>query len=225
MPVISGATLGALSLDAIFEHVKGAVNLRISFDDSANPVPSPGLAAYVSNNTSYNFMGKYTFDLGEALQMAKLSVFAGYSHIQKAHADYNGGSAREQHSDRRRYQYQQLGGRYSMEWLGAKYALPSGWNFSAAFYHVSQNSWTIGLGPAGDDGIGCSGAGLLCSGDFNEVSLVTDYVINKHYDAYVGVNYSDVTDGLANGFEGTPKSGTSGSENQTTIMIGFRIRI
>jgi predicted porin len=219
-----GATLGALSLDAIFEHVKGAVNLRSSFDDSANPLPSPGLAAYISNNTSYNFMGRYTFDLGEALQMAKLTVFAGYSHIKKAHADYNGGSAQDNTPLDVDININSAA-QYSMEWLGAKYALPSGWNFTAALYHISQNNWTIGLGPAGDDGIGCSGAGLLCSGDFNEGSLVADYVINKHYDAYVGVNYSEVTDGLANGFEGTPKSGTSGSENQTTIMIGFRIRI
>ena len=27
-----------------------------------------------------------------------------------------------------------------------------------------------------------------------------DYIYNKHYDAYVGLNWSEVTDGLANGF-------------------------
>ena len=52
--------------------------------------------------------------------------------------------------------------------------MPSGWNFIGAFYHVSQNSWTIGLGPRGTDGIGCAGAGLLCAGTFNEGSGVVD---------------------------------------------------
>jgi hypothetical protein len=56
------------------------------------------------------------------------------------------------------------------------------------------------------------------------MSFVADYIINKHYDVYGGVNWSEVTDGLANGFPGTTV-GTSGSENQTTIMWGFRIRI
>ena len=65
--------------------------------------------------------------------------------------------------------------------------MASGWNFTGALYHVTQNSWTIGLGTAGNDNIGCAGAGLLCSGDFNEASFVVDYVINKHYDVYGGV--------------------------------------
>jgi predicted porin len=52
---------------------------------------------------------------------------------------------------------------------------------------------------------------------------VADYVFNKHYDLYAGVNYSEVTDGLAYGFPGTTV-GTSGSENQTTFMVGGRVR-
>lgn len=219
-----GATVGGLSVDAVFEHEKGAVNLRSSFDDVANPLPTPGLAAYISDDTSYNLMAKYTFDLGDASWKAKLTVYGGYSHIQKAHGDYSVGSAQNDYPLSVAININNSA-EYGMEWLGAKYALASGWSFTGALYHINQNNWSIGLGPAGDDDIGCSGAGLLCSGDFNEASLVADYAINKHYDAYVGVNYSDVTDGLANGFKGTPTSGTSGSENQTTIMIGFRIRI
>jgi len=100
----------------------------------------------------------------------------------------------------------------------------SGLNVTGAYYHITQNSWTIGLGPAGTDGLGCVAAGLLCSGEFEEISLVGDYIINKHYDIYLGVNWSEVTDGLANGFAGTTV-GTTGSQNQTTIMWGFRLRI
>jgi hypothetical protein len=37
------------------------------------------------------------------------------------------------------------------------------------------------------------------------------------------VNYSQVTDGLANGFPGTTV-GTSGSQSQTTFMVGGRVK-
>src|ERR1700689_3923592 len=81
-----GGTFGALSLDAIYENENGAVNLRSSFDNAANPTPTPGLAAYISDDTSYNLMGKYTFDVGSGGTGAdgkpandKLTLYAGYS--------------------------------------------------------------------------------------------------------------------------------------------------
>ena len=216
-----GVTWRGLSVDAVYESSKGAVNLRSSFDNPPNPVPTPGLAAYISNDKSYNLMGKYVFEFGGSKD--KLTVYAGYSHIEKAHADYTVGSAQNNYPISVGININDSAV-YNMEWVGARYAMDPGWNFSGAFYHVSQNSWTIGLGTSGSENLGCAAAGLLCSGDFNEVSLVADYIINKHYDIYGGVNWSEVTDGLAFGYPGTTV-GTSGSQNQTTIMWGFRIRI
>ncbi|MDE2136343.1 MAG: porin [Gammaproteobacteria bacterium] len=215
-----GATVAGLSVDGTYENAKGAVNLRSSFDDAAGPVPTPGLSAYVSDNTSWNLMGKYVLQLPEK---DKLTAYAGYTHIEKSHFTYTEGTAQ--------------GGYpidvpininapavYNMEWLGARYAFSSGLNLVAAYYHVTQNSWTVGRGTTGTDGIGCSAAGLLCAGDFNEVSFVADYVFNKHYDLYIGANWSEVTDGLANGFSGTTADGTTGSQTQTTVMFGGRIK-
>ena len=222
-----GADVGVnwmgLSVDAVYQNSKGAVNLRSSFDNAAtpNPVPTPGLAAYISNNKSYNIMGKYVFEFTGSKD--KLTAYAGFSHIEKAHADYTVGSAQNDYPISVRINVNDPAV-YNMEWLGVRYSMNSGWNFSGAFYHVSQNSWTVGLGVAGNDKLGCAAAGLLCSGDFNEVSLVADYIINKHYDIYGGINWSEVTDGLAFGYPGTTV-GTSGSQNQTTVMWGFRIRI
>jgi predicted porin len=228
-----GATFSGLSVDAVFENEKGAVNLRSSFDNGPNPLdpvstptnpfPTPGLAAYISDDKSYNLMGKYTLELGNPGQKDKLTFYAGYSHIEKSHADYTTGSAQGNYQLNVGININDSAV-YNMEWFGVRYALSSGWNFTGAFYHVSQNSWTIGLGTNGSENLGCSAAGLLCSGDFKETSFVADYIINKHYDVYGGVNWSEVTDGLANGFVGTT-AGTSGSESQTTIMWGFRIKI
>lgn len=217
-----GVTVGGLLVDAVYENERGAVNLRSSFDNGANPVPAPGLAAYISDDTSYNLMGKYTFEFGDSKQKDKLTLYAGYTHMQKAHGDYTVGAAEDGYPISVGININNSA-EYSLEWVGARYALSSGWNFVGAFYHASQNSWTIGLTPTGNQGIGCSAAGLLCAGDFYEASAVVDYIINKHYDVYGGLNYSEVTDGLANGYPGTTV-GTAGSENSTTVMVGFRVR-
>jgi hypothetical protein len=218
-----GVTFSGLSVDAVYENEKGAVNLRSSFDNGATPVPTPGLAAYISDDKSYNLLGKYVFELGDSTQKDKLTVYAGYSHIEKAHADYTVGSGQNNYPISVGININDSAV-YNMEWLGAKYAMNSGLNLTGAFYHITQNSWTIGLGTGGTQALGCAAAGLLCSGDFKEMSFVADYTINKHYDVYGGVNWSEVTDGLANGFPGTTV-GTSGSQTQTTIMWGFRLRI
>ena len=217
-----GVNFQGLSVDAVYENEKGAVNLRSSFDNAAtpNPVPTPGLAAYITNDKSYNLMGKYVFDLGNS---SKLTAYVGYSHIEKAHADYDVGSAQDNTPISVGINVNNSA-KYNMEWVGARYAMSSGLNLIGAYYHVTQNNWTIGLGAAGNENLGCAAAGLLCSGEFEELSFVADYIINKHYDIYGGVNWSEVTDGLANGFPGTTV-GTSGSQNQSTIMWGFRIRI
>ena len=151
----AGVTYQGLSVDATYQNVTGAVNLRSSFDDglnplapqstATNPTPTAGLAAYISDDTSYNLMAKYTFDVGDPSQKDKLTVFAGYSHIEKAHADYTNGTAQDGYLLNVGINIDNSA-EYQMEWIGAKCAMGSGWNFTGAFYHASQNSWTIGLG-------------------------------------------------------------------------------
>jgi predicted porin len=222
-----GVTFQGLSVDAVYENEKGAVNLRSSFDNLATPavdLASTGLAAYISNDRSYNLMAKYTFEFGDSGPKDKLTVYAGFSHIEKAHSDYTYGSGQNNTPISIGIDVNSPA-IYNMNWLGARYAMSSGWNFTGALYYITQNNWTIGLGPSGEEGLGCVAAGLLCAGTFREASVVADYIINKHYDVYGGVNWSEVTNGLANGFVGTTANGTTGSENQTTIMWGLRIRI
>jgi predicted porin len=222
-----GVTVAGFSVDAVYQNIKGAVNLRSSFDNVAQPLTTPaglneavGLQAYISNDTSYNIMAKYVLDLPEK---AKLTTFLGYSYIKKAHADYSGYGASQGNYAISVNINVNDSAIYNMEWVGAKYSMASGLNLTGALYHITQASWTIGLGAEGTDNLGCSAAGLLCSGVFEEASLVADYVFNKHYDVYAGVNWSEVTNGLANGFPGTTV-GTSGSENQTTFMTGLRVK-
>jgi predicted porin len=223
-----GATLYGLQLDGVWQQANGAVNLRSAYDNGTNPLPTPGLAAYISNDRSWNIMGRYTFDFGgEPTGKSpgnKLILFAGYSNIQKSHSDYDYGTSQGDYPLDIAININ-APAKYNLEWVGAKFTMLSGWSFTGAYYHVTQNSWTIGLTPTGTQGIGCSAAGLLCSGKFDEASVSVDYAFSKRYDAYVGVNWSEVQAGLANGFAGTTANGTIGSENQTTFMIGYRIKL
>jgi predicted porin len=151
------------------------------------------------------------------------ALFAGYSHIRKAHSDEATGFSQGAYPLSIGITINSAA-EYSLKWVGAKFALPSGLSFAAGYCHANQNSWTIGLGATGTQGIGCADEGLLCSGNFSEASLSTDYAFNKQWDVYAGINYSKVTDGLANGFVGTTADGTTGSESQTTVMFGGRLR-
>jgi predicted porin len=223
-----GINSAGLSLDLVYEKAKGAVNLRSAFDNGGvNPLTTspgpglspPGLAAYISDNTSWNVMGKYVDTLDES---DKITFYGGYSHIEKSHYDYTSGTAQNDYAIDVGININSPAV-YNMEWVGARWAVGPNWQLVAAYYHITQNSWTIGLGTEGTQGVGCSAAGLLCAGNFNEVSFVVDYVFNKHYDLYAGVNWSEVKDGLANGFPGTTV-GTSGSEAQTTFMVGGRVK-
>jgi predicted porin len=87
-----GVSMNGFSVDVTYQNEKGAVNLRSSFDNGANPVPSPGLAAYISDDTSYNLMAKYVFDVNPGSK-DKVTLYAGYSHIEKAHGNYVTGSS------------------------------------------------------------------------------------------------------------------------------------
>jgi predicted porin len=228
-----GINTEGLSVDAVYEKAKGAVNLRSSFDNgginplttspgiglTGAPLPPAGLAAYVSTNTSWNLMGKYTAQLD---QNDKITFYAGYSHIQKANYDYTYGTAQNDYAIDVGININSPAV-YNMEWVGARWMAGPNLQLVAAYYHITQNSWTIGLGTTGTQGIGCSAAGLLCAGHFDEASFVLDYLFNKHYDVYAGVNWSEVTDGLANGYPGTTV-GTAGAEVQTTFMVGGRVK-
>ena len=221
--VSAGVTFGGLSIDAVYQRENGAVNLRSSLDNAAAPTsgsPPVGLAAYISTDTSFNVMGKYVTTLANK---SKLTLFAGYSNIKKAHGDYAGGTSEGNYPISVGININ-APAKYNFEWIGARYATPTGWIVSAAYYHISQNSWTIGLGTNGNEGLDCTAAGLLCAGRFDEASLVVDKVFNKHIDVYAGANFSNVSAGLANGFSGTTADGTTGSQSQLSLLTGVRLK-
>jgi predicted porin len=64
-----------------------------------------------------------------------------------------------------------------------------------AYYHVSQNTFATGAN------IGChSTVSSQCAGMEDAVSFAVDWRFAKKFDAYAGLMYSKVTNGLASGF-------------------------
>jgi hypothetical protein len=169
-------------------------------------------------------MGKYTIGLADK---SKVAVYAGYSHIEKAHADYTGGAAQGDYPINVGININQAA-KYDVLWLGGRWTSAKGLTVSAGLYHIHQQDWTIGIGPSGNDNLTCDdGVGLLCAGNFNEASLVIDKPVVKHVDIYAGANYSVVTNGLAWGFasdQGSAGNGRTGSQNQVTLTTGVRVK-
>ena len=119
-------------------------------------------------------------------------------------------------------------------WLGEKYKIRSNVDFDAAFYYVSQNTYTNSAtkyntgGSSTKTGIGCgpnlnpaiSGStpqganAAACSGSEYALSALLDWRPVKRVDLYTGVMYSEVTGGLANGFI---------QNNNTAFTTGLRL--
>jgi predicted porin len=85
-------------------------------------------------------------------------------------------------------------------WGGVKYAVRPDLDLSVAYYHEAQNSFEGGT-PATANLAHCSNASLAqCSGQLDAVSFVADYRFARRFDAYAGIMWSQVSNGLASGF-------------------------
>ena len=151
------------------------------------------LAATVSDNTTYALMASYK------IAPAPVKLYAGYEHIQYANPthDVTAGSVG-------------LGGytlafvnnaayaddkKLDVYWAGVRYSVVPKLDVTAAYYGYRQNAYGTG------SQAGCSSnAHSVCSGSFQAYSLDADYRFTRRLDAYAGIMYSGVSDGLANGY-------------------------
>ncbi|HZV22004.1 MAG TPA: porin, partial [Hyphomicrobiales bacterium] len=110
-------------------------------------------------------------------------------------------------------------------WGGAAYEI-GGWRFSAAYYWYGQNDF-IGSGLSCEaktaSNAAAKKAGTFfgnpvagqCHGDANQASIVADYAFSKHFDVYVGYDWSEINGGFA--------SGALAKENNL-VMTGIRLK-
>ncbi len=245
----AGASYNGFSADAVYARVHSAVSsTTIGYATSGaagtcnatgvgggNTCPSGNLLnGVVTDGEGWSVMGKYTYSFGEGKDPAsKLSVFAGYVHTQLTDpGDPVGAGARTIGG----YGYFYLNNTPYAEgssrilqtaWTGAKYQLPSGLSFTAAYYRYTQAAYLTSaasghntcayITAANKANASFSGfpTASNCAGEVNEGAFLIDYPLNKHFDVYSGVSYSVNAGGLSSGYL---------NNNMTTFASGFRLR-
>jgi predicted porin len=210
---------GTFSVDAIYSYVRDAVSVSLT----GNPTNADGLpiapftpqflTATISNDTSVMALAKYSH--------GPLNLYGGYEWIQYAppsnpqtsFTDIAGdnitGLAASSASPNGLTAINNIA--YTtgcaaatvchdkilqVAWAGAKYAVTDKLDVIGGYYHYSQGNF-FATGP----NVGCSSsAHSQCSGTFDAVSAVVDWRFAGKWDTYIGVMFSQVNGGLANGY-------------------------
>jgi predicted porin len=245
----AGAAYNGFSVDAVYAKERSAVSSTpIAYGTagakgtcdatlgSLHPCPQGNLLdGVVTDGEGWSVMGKYTYEMGGGKDPAsKLSVFAGYVHTQLSNPSV---AVSDSATTIGGYGYTYLnkapyaaGSNRVLQtvWTGAKYELPSGLSFTAAYYRYSQDAYlnsSTGTTCAYITAINAANKaqGLFwgfpvaanCAGEVNEGAFLIDYPLNKHFDVYSGVSYSVNAGGLSSGYL---------NNNMTTFASGFRLR-
>jgi predicted porin len=159
----------------------------------------------------------------------KLTIFAGYQYVDLSNPSspqsaYNGfttmGGYRFITSGVRAFGTDRI---LQTAWTGARYETGP-WSITGAYYHWDQNSFlnaafrSCAFNNAqpivATNGIGRQIASN-CSGDYNQGSVLVDYVFNKYFDVYGGVSFTEISGGPSSGFLRT---------DNTTFATGVRVK-
>jgi predicted porin len=206
--VAVGGEFAGASVDAFYTKVKDAVAVAsLSAAQVAdlpglcpNPLPAGGrcvaantstaLAATISDNTAYSLMGLYNLGV--------VKLYAGYEHIQFANpntplsAGFNIANYTIAFVNNAAFPTDKT---LQVFWGGIRYTVMPNLELVGAYYGYKQNSYGIGANA------GCSTSkAATCSGTEDDISFDAIYRLNKRFDAYAGIMYTGVQDGLANGF-------------------------
>jgi predicted porin len=156
------------------------------------------VAATISDNTVFQVAGRYT--------IGPVKLFAGYENIR--YANPNNPLAAGAFIEGGYTVFAPTNNNFTTDkilqtvWIGARYAATRDLDLTVAYYHEHQNSFINGPLATSTNPTGtCSSAiSAGCSGNLDAVSLVADWRFARHMDLFAGVMWSQVTNGLANGF-------------------------
>jgi predicted porin len=227
-----GLELGGFSIDALWGVVHGevaaaslsAANITALSTPPTALVPNPNylpgfslgntLAATISDNTGYSLQTSYNMK-----EFIPVKLYAGWerikynnpSHPIPAGSQDIGGYLLGIVNNSAYWAVNAAGVQTLREkilqigWGGARWSVTPDFDLTGAYYGYWQKSF---------NGNGCTNASAAsCAGTLADISLVADYHFTKRFDAYGGLNWSEVKDGLANGYI---------FRNNTTTMVGVR---
>jgi predicted porin len=197
-----GGNYAGLTLDGFYSKINDAVSAtslsaaqltglsKLGFSSNTS------VSATISDNTTLAVMAAYKID------PIPVRLYAGYEHIQFANPTHplSAGTSG-------------LGGyilayvtntaytndrKLDVYWTGVRYSVRPKLDITAAFYGYHQNAY--GTGTAA----GCAtSANSACSGSLRAYSIDANYQLTRRFDAYAGIMYSAVADGVASGYTDT----------------------
>jgi predicted porin len=192
-----GAEFAGASIDGYYSKVKSAISSAPLTPAQVASLPpqysvSNSLSGTISDNTAYALMGLYKFDV--------FKFFLGYEYLKFENPSQPlpagfidiGGYVLAFVNNNAYVNAKIL----NVYWGGVRYTPIPHLDLTAAYYGVHQNSFATGAN-AGCD----SRANGACSGNLDDFSFDADYAFTKRFDAYIGVMYSGVKNGLANGYD------------------------
>ena len=184
---------GKLSLDAIYARLYDAVFLSL-LSASQNTAHPGTLAATIADTENFMLLSKYAYGPVQVYagfqrqifmnpsspQLNTFETLGGYYVIGAdiTNNAYGSASANSKILD--------------VYWTGAKYALSSDLDVMAGFYHEYQHNYSV---------VPCSNSSnSKCSGSLDGISIAADWRFRPKFDVYAGVMFSEVNNGLSNGY-------------------------
>jgi predicted porin len=192
-----GADYAGASVDAYIAKTKSGISASPLSAAQVTDLPALGysvtnsLAATISDNTTGALMALYTW--------GPVKFLGGYEYIQydnPRHALSAGftdiGGYNLAFVNNAAFPHAKI---LNVYWGGVRYTALPGLDLVVAYYGYHQNSY----GSGATAGCSTSAAGT-CSGRFESLSFDADYSFTKRFDVYAGAMWSEVLDGLANGY-------------------------
>jgi predicted porin len=192
-----GGDYAGFSADAYYVKVKSAIALASLSAAQVTGLPALGfsvsnsLAATISDNTTFGLLAMYSF--------APLKFYVGYENIKFANpetplaAGFNVAAYTLAFVNNAAYPHEKI---LQVYWTGVKYSVDSNLDLTVAYYGYHQSNYATTAANAG-----CSSTlSPTCSGELRAASFDAVYKLSKRFDAFAGVMYSAVADGLANGY-------------------------
>jgi predicted porin len=195
--VSAGAEYAGASVDAYYVKVHDAIAAaplsaaQVAALPGLGFSPSNSLAATISDNTSFSILALYNLDV--------IRFFAGYEHIRFENPSTpltsgfdDIGGYKLAFVNNTAFPHDKI---QQVFWAGVKYKVIPDVELTAAYYGYKQNAYGTGAVA------GCSSAiDATCSGSLDAISFDADWRLSKRFDAYAGVMYTGVHDGMANGY-------------------------
>jgi predicted porin len=186
-----GFDYAGFSIDALWGVMHGEVAAATLSTAQALVEPVGSLAATVSDNTGYSLQSSYN-----AKAFFPIKFYAGWERIKfnnpehplAAGTESIGGYILSVVNDTA-FDIQKI---LQISWIGTRYSMTPKFDIVGAYYQYNQKSYNAN---------GCTNASAgSCAGELHYGSLLADYHFTTRFDAYAGVSYSLVQNGLSEGY-------------------------